>query len=170
VILWEAGTGELTEAPKGANIVSLKWVFHAKKDAAGIVVHHKAHLVVQGFSQVPGVDYFDTFAPIAKLTSIWAILAMATMEDMELHQIDIKGAYLNGELTKQETIYMSQPPVYPAPNSTAKFANSTRHCMGSSSQEGTGIRNLLISCWSLGFRGATSTRLCSSSKTGTTWW
>lgn len=51
---------------------------------------------MQGFSQVPGVDYFDTFAPVAKLASIRAILAMAAAEDMELHQINIKGAYLNG--------------------------------------------------------------------------
>jgi Reverse transcriptase (RNA-dependent DNA polymerase) len=68
--LREAGTWELTEAPKDANIVSSKWVFHAKKDATGIVAHYKARLVAQGFSQVPGVDYFDTFTSVAKLASI----------------------------------------------------------------------------------------------------
>jgi Reverse transcriptase (RNA-dependent DNA polymerase) len=68
--LQEAGTWELTDAPNGANIVGLKWVFHMKKDVAGIVVHHKACLVAQGFSQVPGVDYFDMFAPVAKLALI----------------------------------------------------------------------------------------------------
>jgi Reverse transcriptase (RNA-dependent DNA polymerase) len=75
---------------------------------------------VQGFSQVLGVEYFDTFAPVAKLVLIGAVLAMATMQDMKLHQIDIKGAYLNGELTDQETIFMSQPPGYLVPDSTGK--------------------------------------------------
>lgn len=128
--LREAGTWELTEAPKGANIVGSKWVFRAKKDAAGIVVRHKARLVAQGFSQVPGVDYFDTFAPVAKLASIRAVFAMAAAEDMELHQIDIKGAYLNGELTERETIYMSQPPGYPAPNSAGKVCRLRKTLYG----------------------------------------
>ena len=74
----------------------------------------------QGFLQVPGIEYFDMFAPVAKLASIRAVLALAAAQDIELHQIDIKGAYLNGELTKQETIYMSQPPSYHAPNSAGQ--------------------------------------------------
>ena len=68
--LRKAGTWELAEAPPGANIVGSKWDFHAKKDAAGNVVRYKARLVAQGFSQVLSVDYFDTFAPVAKLVSI----------------------------------------------------------------------------------------------------
>jgi Reverse transcriptase (RNA-dependent DNA polymerase) len=59
---------------------------------------------------IMGVDYFDAFAPAAKLASIRAVLAMAAAENMELHQIDIKGAYLNGELTEREKIFMQQPP------------------------------------------------------------
>lgn len=119
-VLRDAGTWELTEAPAGANIVGSKWVFRAKKDAAGNVVRYKARLVAQGFSQVPGVDYFDTFAPVAKLASIRTVLVLAAAKAMELHQIDIKGAYLNGELTDRETVYMSQPPGYHAPNSSGK--------------------------------------------------
>jgi hypothetical protein len=119
-VLREAGTWELTDAPTGANVVGSKWVFRAKKDAAGNVVRYKARLVAQGFSQVPGVDYFDTYAPVAKLASIRTVLALAAAKDMELHQIDIKGAYLNGELTDKETIYMSQPPGYHAPDSSGK--------------------------------------------------
>ena len=98
--LQEAGTWELTKASKGANIVSSKWVFYTKKDAAKIVICPKACLIAQGFLQVPGVNYFDTFTPIAKLMSMQAVLAMAAAEDMELHQINIKEAYLNGELTE----------------------------------------------------------------------
>jgi len=98
-VLKAAGTWELADAPEGANIVGSKWVFHAKKNAVGNVIRYKARLVAQGFSQVPGVDYFDTFAPVAHLVLIRAVLAIAAVEDFEIHQIDIKGAYLNGVLT-----------------------------------------------------------------------
>ena len=89
-----------------------KWVFKAKKDAAGNVVWYKACLVAQGFSQVPRVDYFDTYASVARLASIRTILALAAAEDLETGQIDIKGAYLNEELMDNEVIYMKQPPGY----------------------------------------------------------
>ena len=112
-LLKAAGTWEIADAPEGANIVGSKWVFRAKKDAAGVVVRYKARLVAQGFSQIPGVDYFDTFAPVARLASIRTVLAIAAAENLEVHQIDIKGAYLNGKLTENEVIYMKQPPGYP---------------------------------------------------------
>ena len=108
----DARTWELVDAPEGVNIVASKWVFHAKKDATGNVVCYKARLVAQVFSQVPGVDYFDTFAPVTHLASIQAILAIAAMEDYKIHQIDIKGAYLNGILTSNEVLFMKQPPGY----------------------------------------------------------
>ena len=113
--LHKAGMWELVDLLKNANLIGLKWVFHAKKDATGNVVHYKAWLVAQGFSQVPGVDYFDTYAPVAKLASIRTVLALAARQDMELHQVDIKGAYLNGELAYNECIYMCQPPGYADP-------------------------------------------------------
>jgi len=62
--------------------------------------------------QVPGINYFDTFAPVACLASIQAVLAVAAVNDYEIHQIDIKGAYLNGILTASKVIYMWQPPGY----------------------------------------------------------
>src|ERR1700678_1210491 len=111
-MLKAAGTWEIVDVPKGVNVVGSKWVFQAKKDAAGNVVRYKARLVAQGFSQVPGVDYFDTFAPVACLASIRTVLAFAAAEDYETGQIDIKGAYLNGELTNDEVIFMRQPPGY----------------------------------------------------------
>ena len=74
------------------------------------------HLIAQGFSQVPGVDYFDTFALIAKLALIHAVLTISVAEDMEMHQIDIKDAYLNGILTDCEVIFMQQPPGYHNPS------------------------------------------------------
>ena len=113
--LWKAGTWEFTNPPSDANIVSSKWIFHAKKDAAGNVIQYKACLVAQGFSQVPDVNYSDTFAPVVKLAVIRSVLTMVTAEDLELHQIDIKEAYLNGELTGCEVIFIHQPPGYHTP-------------------------------------------------------
>ena len=107
-----AGTWELVDAPKGVNVVGSKWVFRAKKDAAGNFIRYKARLVAQGFSQVPGVDYFDTFAPVARLASIRTVLAFAAAEDYETGQIDVKAAYLNGKLTEDEVIFMKQAPGY----------------------------------------------------------
>jgi hypothetical protein len=91
-MLKQTGTYKLVDPPADVNIVGSKWVYHVKKDAAGNIVHYKACLVAQGFSQVPGVDYFDTFAPVAKLASICTVLAMAAHLDLKRHQINIKGA------------------------------------------------------------------------------
>ena len=120
VMLKEAGTWRLVDAPEGVNVVGSKWVFRAKKDAAGSVVRHKAHLVAQDFSQVPGVDYFNTYAPVARLASIRTVLVFTTAEDLETGQINIKGAYLNGELTENKVIYMKQPPGYTMSGSDGK--------------------------------------------------
>jgi len=111
-MLEKAGTRELVDPPPNANIVESKWVFCMKKDSAGNIVRYKACLVTQGFSQVPGIDYFNTYAPIAKLASIWIVLAHAACQNLEQHQIDIKGAYLNGKLNENEVIYMHQLPSY----------------------------------------------------------
>src|SRR6266571_7859851 len=111
-----AGTWRLEEAPFGANIIGSKWVFKAKKDAAGNIARYKARLVAQGFSQIGGVDYDDTYAPVAKLASSRALIAMANRLHLILHQVDIKGAYLNGMLRDDEVLYMRQPPVYSAPD------------------------------------------------------
>ena len=94
------------------NIIGSKWVFKAKKDAIGFIACLKAHLVAQGFSQIGGVNYDDTYAPVARLASSRAIIAMANHLDLLLHQVDIKGAYLNGELNDNEVLYMHHPPSY----------------------------------------------------------
>ena len=116
-----AGTWRLEDAPPGANIISLKWVLKAKKDAAGNIVRYKARLVAQGFSQIGGVDYDDTYMLVAKLASMRTIIAMANRLGMEMHQIDIKGAYLNGELNENEVLYMQHPPGYKDSNAGTRI-------------------------------------------------
>lgn len=116
----KAGTWELVEKPEDANIVGSKWVFKIKKNAAGDIEKYRARLVAQGFTQVPGIDYFDTFAPVAKLTSIRSILAIAARNGWPVHQMDVKSAYLYGKLDEDERIFMAQPPGYHVPNSVGK--------------------------------------------------
>ncbi len=100
-------TWTLVPLPVGRKPVSYKWVFKIKQGANGEVERYKARLVARGFTQTYGVDYNKTFAPMAKFTSIRCILALAALEDMEIHQMDVKTAFLNGEL--EEEIYMEQP-------------------------------------------------------------
>jgi len=111
-----AGTWRLEEALPRVNIISSKWVLKAKKDAVGNIVHYKACLVAQRFSQIGSVNYDNTYAPVAKLTSMRTVIAMANCLGMEMHQIDIKGAYLNGELNNNEVLYMHHPLGYKAPD------------------------------------------------------
>jgi hypothetical protein len=92
---------------EGRKLVSCKWVFNTKQGVNGDVERYKARLVARGFTQTYGVDYNKIFALVAKFTSIRYILALAALEDMEIHQMDVKIAFLNGEL--EDEIYMEQP-------------------------------------------------------------
>lgn len=92
-----------------ANIVSCQWVFHPKKDMAGNMNRYCACLVAHGFSQIPGVDFFNTYAPVAKMASIRTLLAFAACHDLDVHQVDIKSAYLNGEFEEDKVTYMAMP-------------------------------------------------------------
>jgi hypothetical protein len=81
-------------------------VFKIKQGTNGEVERYKARLVARGFTQTYGVDYNETFAPVTKFTSIRCILALAALEDMEIHQMDVKTTFFNGKL--EEEIYMEQ--------------------------------------------------------------
>ena len=105
--LKENNTWELTELPKGRKAIGCKWVFKIKRKADGTVERYKARLVAKGYSQKEGIDYHETFAPVVKFTSLWSLLAIATARDMIIHQMDVKTAFLNGDL--DEEIYMDQP-------------------------------------------------------------
>jgi hypothetical protein len=84
----------LMERPK-QNVVGTKWVFRNKQDEHGVVTRNKARLVTKGYSLVEGLDFDETFAPIASLESIRILLAYATHHDFKLYQMDIKSAFLN---------------------------------------------------------------------------
>jgi hypothetical protein len=103
-------TYELTPLPYGRKAIPCKWVFALKTDASGNVVRFKARLVAKGFAQREGIDYTEVFAPVSKHTSLRTLLALSAAHDLEMRQIDVKTAYLNGIL--EEDIYMMQPPGY----------------------------------------------------------
>ena len=84
-----------------------KWIFKKKTDADGNVTVYKARLVAKGFRQVQGVDYDETFSPVAMLKSVQIMLAIAAFYDYEIWQMDVKTAFLNGFL--EEELYMMQP-------------------------------------------------------------
>ena len=103
----ENGTWSLVPLPAGRKAVGSKWIFRIKRDAAGNIKTWKARLVAKGYSQVEGLDFSETFAPVAKFTSIRIILTLAAAHGWECHHMDVKTAFLNGEL--EEEIYMEQP-------------------------------------------------------------
>jgi hypothetical protein len=108
--LEEFGTWRLVDLPPGRKTIGCKWHLTRKVNADGSPGEYKARLVAKGYSQIEGVDYFETFAPVARIQSIRIILALANDLDLEVDQIDIKAAYLNGWM--DEEIYMIQPPGY----------------------------------------------------------
>ena len=108
--LRRAGTWTLTPLPADRHAIGCKWVFKIKRQADGSIDKYKARLVAKGYSQQPGIDYDETFAPVAKFTSIRMLLALAAHYDFEVHQMDVRSAFLNGDLDVD--IYMQQPEGY----------------------------------------------------------
>src|SRR5205823_7852929 len=99
-------TWELIPRPLNRHIVSSKWALKHKRDEMGRTIRLKARLVARGFSQIYGIDYLDTYAPVVKLASIRILLAIAAIYDLHIHQMDVVTAFLAGEL--EEEIYMEQ--------------------------------------------------------------
>ncbi|GKB17517.1 retrovirus-related pol polyprotein from transposon TNT 1-94 [Tanacetum coccineum] len=99
---------ELVPQPKNMTVIGTKWVFRNKLDENGIVSRNKARLVAQGYNQQEGIDYDETYAPVARLESIRILLAYACALDFKLFQMDVKSAFLNGFIN--EEVYVAQPP------------------------------------------------------------
>jgi hypothetical protein len=102
------GVYKIVPHPADRKIIGSKWVFRIKRRPTGEIQKYKARIIAQGFTQIEGIDYDETFAPIAKLISIHAILMIATELNLEVQQMDVKSAYLNAKL--EEEIYMAPPP------------------------------------------------------------
>ena len=93
--------------PPGTKLVGSRWVYKGKMDASNVIVRHKARVVAQGYTQEPGRDYTETYAPVARMTTIRTTIATAAAKGHHIHQVDIKTAFLNAEL--DVPMYIKQP-------------------------------------------------------------
>eukprot|EP00253_Pinus_taeda_P028322 PITA_28322 len=99
-------TWDLVELPKGKEVIGVKWVYKTKSNAEGKIERHKARLVVKGYKQQYGRDYEETFAPVARMETVRALLSIAAQNKWKVYQMDVKSAFLNGVL--KEEVYVEQ--------------------------------------------------------------
>ena len=105
--IMQNNTWEIVELPPGNKAIGCKWIFKKKLKPDGSIDKYKARLVAKGFTQKKGIDYFDTYSPVSSITTIRILVALASIHKLVIHQMDVKTAFLNGDL--DEEIYMEQP-------------------------------------------------------------
>ncbi|KAF3660091.1 hypothetical protein FXO37_13667 [Capsicum annuum] len=121
-------TWELVDLPPGNKPSGSKWIFERKTKTDGTIEKYKARLVVKGFKQKEGLDYFDTYSPVTRITSIRMLISLVAVYGFEIHQMDVKTAFLNGEL--EEEIYMEQPESFVVPGKGNKMCKLIKSLYG----------------------------------------
>nr|GEY31136.1 putative retrotransposon Ty1-copia subclass protein [Tanacetum cinerariifolium] len=122
----------LVDLPPSCKTVGSKWIFKKKTGMDGIIHTYKAHLVANGYTQLYGVDYKETFTPVANIRAIMILISITAFYDYEIWKIDVKTAFLNGYL--DEDIYMVQPKVFVDPNHPKKNPDESHQ---------TAVKNIL---------------------------
>ena len=121
-------TWELVDLPLGSTPLGCKWIFKRKMKTDGSIDKYKARLVAKGYKQQEGFDYFDTYSPVTRITSIRMLIAISALHGFEIHQMDVKTTFLNGEL--DEEIYMQQPKGFVSPDQEKKVCKLIRSLYG----------------------------------------
>ncbi|KAK4406588.1 Retrovirus-related Pol polyprotein from transposon RE2 [Sesamum angolense] len=111
-------TWVLAELPPGCKSLGCKWIFKKKMKVDGTIEKFKARLVIQGFRQRPGIDYLDTYVPVARISSVRLLIALALIHNLVIHQMDVKTSFLNEDL--DEEVYMKQPKGFIMPGNEHK--------------------------------------------------
>ena len=121
-------TWELVDLPSASKPIGCKWVFWKKYHTDGTLHSYKARLVAKGFRQKEDIDYFDTYAPVARITSIRIIFALASIFNLHVHEMDVKTAFLNGDLNEKG--YMEQPEGFVLPGNDHKVCKLVKSLYG----------------------------------------
>jgi Reverse transcriptase (RNA-dependent DNA polymerase) len=121
-------TWELVSLPAGKKAVGCKWVFTVKQNPEGRVERYKARLVAKGYNQTYGIDYDETFAPVAKMSTVRTLVSLAANRGWKLHQLDVKNAFLHGDLL--EEVYMEVPPSFGIKQTEGKVCRLVKSLYG----------------------------------------
>ena len=126
-MLFRSHTWKLVDLPPENKPLGCKWIFKKKMKPDGTIDKYKARLVAKGFKQKEGLDFFDTYSPVTRITSIRVLIAIVALHNFEIHQMDVKTTFLNGEL---EEIYMEQSEGFVAPGQEKKVCMLINPYMG----------------------------------------
>eukprot|EP00253_Pinus_taeda_P011559 PITA_11559 len=121
-------TWDLVELPKGKEVIGVKWVYKTKSNDEGKIERHKARLVVKGYKQQYGRDYEETFAPVARMEIVRAMLSIEAQNKWKVYQMDVKSAFVNGVL--MEEVYIEQPPGYEKKDQEHKVCRLKKNLYG----------------------------------------
>jgi len=134
----------LVPLPSGKKVIGCRWIYKIKHKSDGTIDRYKAHLVAKGYTQLEGLDFLDTFAPVAKLTTLRLLLVLVASHNWDLKQLDVNNVFLHGDLL--EEVYMNQPPgvVVPNPHFACKVQRSLYGLRQASKQWYAKLSNFLL--------------------------